>query len=102
MAFAFQSPLSRAQGRPGFDSLLGFFRSPADPLNESLRSVLPVSLLSPETPCIDEQNAFFAHSLSRNPDKPSPHIPGQGRGPEHIEPQLDRSSHFVHILASWP
>jgi hypothetical protein len=70
-------------------------------LNEPFHSVLPVSFLGSETPCIDQQNACLAHSLACDSDEPSPGILGQGRGTKNIESQLDRSGDFVDILASW-
>jgi len=75
----------------------GFLHQP----DQALDRVLAVSLLAAKSTSLDDEHSFTIQLLAGVEDQPIANLFGEGSCVLHVEAQLNRGGHFVHILATW-
>lgn len=71
-------------------------------LDQSVDCVLPVSLLRPESPGIDNQDAVSSDSPTGQTNQTLANLVGQRGRVAHVEAELHGRGNLVDILSAWP
>lgn len=82
-------------------SRLGFFRRLPQEGDQTLDSILTVTLLAAKSLGGYQQLTFLGKAVARQFHQPLTDILGQGGRMGGIKAQLHRRSHFVHVLTAW-